>query len=144
MDELHSGVLLGAFVALPAAPLAWWLGRRALRRRLQDRHGLLRELMQRHEQERLSLAHELREEIGQCLSALHAEALAARGGASQPRLEENLDAILAISARLKHQLRGLLLRLSSEARMPDAPAAASDARAGFSPDRGRMPASRVE
>lgn len=109
---LPSALLL---VVAAAVVAAWWLDRRSLRRRLQEQQRLLRHLIGLREQEQQMLQHALREEFGQCLSALHAEALSARGAAAAGApTQEILDAIIAISTRLKDQLRALLLRVRSQ------------------------------
>lgn len=98
-----SAAALLLLAAAPAALLLHWYLSQGLRRRL-------RELHQQRERERRVLEQQLREDIGQLLSALHAEALVAQ----RARRPESLAAVLQISVTLKNQLRRLLRQLRPE------------------------------
>ncbi len=75
-----------------------------------ENQRLTRRLLQMQEDERSSLARELHDEIGQCLSAIHADAAAIRncGG---PSVRESAEAIVAVTAQIKDMVRGMLQRL---------------------------------
>ena len=75
-----------------------------------ENQRLTRRLLQMQEDERRSLARELHDEIGQCLSAIHADAAAIRnrGGAS---VRESAEAIVTVTAQIKDMVRGMLQRL---------------------------------
>jgi two-component system sensor histidine kinase UhpB len=81
-----------------------------LEQSVAENQRLTRRLLQMQEDERRSLARELHDEIGQCLSAIHADAAAIRnrGGAS---VRESAEAIVTVTAQIKDMVRGMLQRL---------------------------------
>lgn len=90
---------------------------------LQDLRRELRELQQERELERSELTRQLREDLDQMLSALHAELLLAQN-AERP---QNLHTLLQISLNLKLQLRRLQRQLHPDrARLRLAPLERSD------------------
>jgi two-component system sensor histidine kinase UhpB len=81
-----------------------------LEQSVAENQRLTRRLLQMQEDERRSLARELHDEIGQCLSAIHADAAAIRnrGGVS---VRESAEAIVTVTAQIKDMVRGMLQRL---------------------------------
>ncbi|MGH8230594.1 MAG: ATP-binding protein [Steroidobacteraceae bacterium] len=81
-----------------------------LEQSVAENQRLTRRLLQMQEDERRSLARELHDEIGQCLSAIHADAAAIRnrGGAI---VRESAEAIVSVTAQIKDMVRGMLQRL---------------------------------
>ncbi|HEY1726329.1 MAG TPA: ATP-binding protein [Steroidobacteraceae bacterium] len=81
-----------------------------LEQSVAENQRLTRRLLQMQEDERRSLARELHDEIGQCVSAIHADAAAIRnrGGAA---VRESAEAIVAVTAQIKDMVRGMLQRL---------------------------------
>jgi two-component system sensor histidine kinase UhpB len=77
---------------------------------------LTQQLIRVQEEERRSLARELHDELGQNLSAIHADAMtllhAARAGAPAPT--ESAQAIVSVVREILAQVRGLLRRLHPE------------------------------
>ena len=71
---------------------------------------LTRDLLNAQETERRNLAHDLHDEIAQCVSAIHADAVAMRssGGAA---VRESAEAIVQTVAQIKESVRGMLRRL---------------------------------
>jgi two-component system sensor histidine kinase UhpB len=81
-----------------------------LQQSLAENQSLTRRLLQMQEDERRSLARELHDEIGQCLSAIHADAAAIRNRGGAP-VRESAEAIVAVTAQIKDMVRGMLQRL---------------------------------
>jgi two-component system sensor histidine kinase UhpB len=81
-----------------------------LERSVAENHSLTRRLMQMQEEERDYLARELHDEIGQCVTAIHADALAIRnrGGAI---VQEGAQSIVEAIGRIKQMVRSILQRL---------------------------------
>jgi two-component system sensor histidine kinase UhpB len=81
-----------------------------LQRSVADRHSLTRRLMQMQEEERENLARELHDEIGQCVTAIHADAVAIRnrGGTA---VHESAQSIVEAIGRIKEMVRSILQRL---------------------------------
>jgi two-component system sensor histidine kinase UhpB len=71
---------------------------------------LTRRLLQMQEDERRNLARELHDEIGQCLSAIHADAAVIRNRGGAP-VRESAEAIVTVTAQIKDMVRGMLQRL---------------------------------
>lgn len=84
----------------------------ALERSTRDNRRLTRRLIELQEQERRYLARELHDEIGQCITAIHADAAAIRdAGAAQRPVREGAEAIMQVAGNIKQLVRGMLQRL---------------------------------
>ncbi len=81
-----------------------------LERSVAENHSLTRRLMQTQEEERQYLARELHDEIGQCVTAIHADAVAIRnrGGAA---VHDSVQSIVEAIGRIKQMVRSILKRL---------------------------------
>jgi two-component system, NarL family, sensor histidine kinase UhpB len=77
---------------------------------LSENRRLTRRLLKAQEDERNHLARELHDEIGQCVSAIHADAVAIRNRGSEP-VRESAEAIVEVAAQIKQMVRGMLYRL---------------------------------
>jgi two-component system sensor histidine kinase UhpB len=77
---------------------------------VSENQRLTRELLNAQEKERRHLAHELHDEIAQCVSAIHADAAAirARGG---PEVRESAEAIVQVVAQIKETVRSMIRRI---------------------------------
>jgi two-component system, NarL family, sensor histidine kinase UhpB len=75
-----------------------------------ENQRLTRRLLEMQEDERRSLARELHDEIGQCLSAIHADAAVIRNRGGAP-VRESAEAIVTVTAQIKDMVRGMLQRL---------------------------------
>jgi two-component system sensor histidine kinase UhpB len=82
----------------------------ALEHSANENQRLTRQLLKTQEMEKTSLARDLHDEIGQCVSAIHADAAAIRnrGGES---VRESAEAIVEVTEQLKQIVRGMLQRL---------------------------------
>jgi two-component system sensor histidine kinase UhpB len=85
-----------------------------LERSVADNHSLTRRLMQMQEEEREYLARELHDEIGQCVTAIHADAVAIRnrGGLA---VQDGAQSIVEAIGRIKQMVRSILKRLHPSA-----------------------------
>jgi two-component system, NarL family, sensor histidine kinase UhpB len=81
-----------------------------LQRSVADNHSLTRRLMQMQEEEREYLARELHDEIGQCVTAIHADAVAIGNRGGEP-VRESVQSIVEAIARIKQMVRSMLKRL---------------------------------
>lgn len=81
-----------------------------LEQSVSDNQRLTRQLLNTQETERTSIARELHDEIGQCLSAIHADAAAIRNRGGEP-VRESAEAIVTVTAHIKQIVRSLLQRL---------------------------------
>ncbi len=81
-----------------------------LERSVADKHSLTRRLMQMQEEEREHLARELHDEIGQCVTAIHADAVAIRNRGG-PAIHESAQSIVEAIGRIKEMVRSILQRL---------------------------------
>jgi two-component system sensor histidine kinase UhpB len=77
---------------------------------VSENQRLTRQLLDAQERERRNLAHDLHDEIGQCVSAIHADAVAIRnrGGES---VRESAEAIVEVTEHIKGCVRSMLQRL---------------------------------
>jgi two-component system, NarL family, sensor histidine kinase UhpB len=75
-----------------------------------ENRRLTRRLLQTQEDERTRLARELHDEIGQCISAIHADAAAIRNRGGDG-VRESAEAIAAIATQIKEIVRSMLYRL---------------------------------
>jgi two-component system, NarL family, sensor histidine kinase UhpB len=77
---------------------------------LDENQRLTRELLNAQETERRNIAHDLHDEIGQCVSAIHADAVAIRnrGGES---VRESAEAIVQVTSQIKENVRSMLRRI---------------------------------
>jgi len=81
-----------------------------LEQSVSENQRLTRELLNTQEKERRHLAHELHDEIAQCVSAIHADAVTIkrRGGAA---VQESAEAIVQVVAQIKESVRNMLRRI---------------------------------
>lgn len=77
---------------------------------IAENQRLTRQLLQTQETERENLARELHDEIGQCVSAIHADAAAIRNRGGEI-VREGAQAIVTVTERLKEIVRSMLRRL---------------------------------
>jgi len=82
----------------------------ALERSLLENRQLTRRLLTTQENERTSLARELHDEIGQCVSAIHADAAAIRNRGGET-VRESAEAIVEVVGQIKEMVRSMLQRL---------------------------------
>ena len=81
-----------------------------LQHSVKETQWLTRELLNAQEKERRHLAHELHDEIAQCVSAIHADAVAIRshGGLA---VRESAEAIVEVVGQIKDRVRSMLRRI---------------------------------
>src|ERR1700689_3069477 len=77
---------------------------------IAENQHLTRRLLQTQESERENLARELHDEIGQCVSAIHADAAAIRNRGGEA-VRDSAQAIVTVTQHLKDMVRGMLQRL---------------------------------
>jgi len=75
-----------------------------------ENQRLTRRVLETQETERTSLARELHDEIGQCVSAIHADAAAIRNRGDE-NVRESAEAIVEVTSHLKMIVRSMLQRL---------------------------------
>jgi two-component system sensor histidine kinase UhpB len=75
-----------------------------------ENQRLTRRLLETQETERTSLARELHDEIGQCVSAIHADAAAIRNRGGET-VRESAEAIVEVTGHIKQIVRSMLQRL---------------------------------
>jgi two-component system, NarL family, sensor histidine kinase UhpB len=81
-----------------------------LERSVSENRRLTHRLLTTQENERRSLARELHDEIGQCVSAIHADAAAIRNR-SRDAVRESAEAIVQVAGQIKEIVRSMLQRL---------------------------------
>lgn len=118
LNELSAGHLdtrLPAFNLPELASLGGDFNRMAqtLQHSKAENQRLTRRLLHVQEMERNRIARELHDEIGQCVTAVHADAVAIHRTAapSQPLIRESAAAIMEVTARIKAMVRNMLQRL---------------------------------
>ena len=81
-----------------------------LEKSVSENQRLTRELVNAQEKERRHLAHELHDEIAQCVSAIHADAVTIKrqGGTA---VQESAEAIVQVVAQIKESVRSMLRRI---------------------------------
>jgi two-component system sensor histidine kinase UhpB len=77
---------------------------------ITENQRLTRQLLNAQENERSSLARELHDEIGQCVSAIHADAVAVRNRGGET-VRESAEAIVQVAGHIKDIVRSMLRRL---------------------------------
>jgi two-component system sensor histidine kinase UhpB len=84
-----------------------------LQRSIQKNHKLTQELITLQEQERKSLARDLHDEFGQCLTAIHTDASVVLKASEKkyPELQQSALAITELSKHLIEMVSGLLQKL---------------------------------
>jgi two-component system sensor histidine kinase UhpB len=87
-----------------------------LEQSVQQNQRLTRQLIQVQEEEQRRLARELHDELGQCLSAIHADAVAIlrHGEEKYPPIKESATAIVNVTRRILASVRTMLQRLRPE------------------------------
>jgi two-component system, NarL family, sensor histidine kinase UhpB len=86
---------------------------RTLEQSTAENHRLTRRILEVQEEERERLARELHDEIGQCVTAIHADAFSIfrAGVAADGIIRESASAIMEVTSRIKNMVRGMLQRL---------------------------------
>jgi two-component system, NarL family, sensor histidine kinase UhpB len=111
----HLGARLPAFDLPELASLGGDFNRMAgsLQHSTLENHRLTRRLIQTQEDESKRIARELHDEIGQCVTAIHADAATIhRASASADAIvRESATAIIEVTTRIKNMVRGMLQRL---------------------------------
>jgi two-component system sensor histidine kinase UhpB len=77
---------------------------------VSENQRLTRELLNAQEKDRRHLAHELHDEIAQCVSAIHADAVAIRARGGQG-VRESAEAIVQVVAQIKETVRSMIRRI---------------------------------
>lgn len=77
---------------------------------VNENQRLTRRLLETQETERTRLARELHDEIGQCVSAIHADAAAIRNRGGET-VRESAEAIVEVTGHIKQIVRSMLQRL---------------------------------
>ncbi len=82
-------------------------------RLLEENRCLTRHRLHIQEEERRSLAHDLHDELGQCLSAIRADAVSIcqRSARNDARIHESAQAIVTVSNRVQDVVRSMMRRL---------------------------------
>jgi two-component system sensor histidine kinase UhpB len=118
LNELTTGRLdarLPAFDLPELATLSGDFNRmvRTLEHSTAENHRLTHRLIQTQEDERKRIARELHDEIGQCVTAIHADAVTIQRADGSPDsvIRESATAIIEVTARIKNMVRGMLQRL---------------------------------
>jgi two-component system sensor histidine kinase UhpB len=118
LRELSAGHLDARLPNFPLAELAGLSGEfnhmaGTLEQSTAENHRLTRRLIQVQEEERERLARELHDEIGQCVTAIHADAFTIQraGPGADSLVRESATAIIDITARIKAMVSGMLQRL---------------------------------
>jgi two-component system, NarL family, sensor histidine kinase UhpB len=81
-----------------------------LEQSVSENQRLTRELLNTQERERRHLAHELHDEIAQCVSAIHADAVTIKRQGGEA-VQESAAAIVQVVAQIKESVRGMLRRI---------------------------------
>jgi two-component system, NarL family, sensor histidine kinase UhpB len=81
-----------------------------LERSVAENRNLTRRLLETQENERAHIARELHDEIGQCMSAIHADAVAIRNRGGEA-VRESAQAIVEVTGQIKEIVRSMLQRL---------------------------------
>lgn len=77
---------------------------------INETQRLTRELLNAQEKERRHLAHELHDEIAQCVSAIHADAVTIRNRGGET-VRESAEAIIQVVGQIKDRVRSMLRRI---------------------------------
>jgi two-component system, NarL family, sensor histidine kinase UhpB len=81
-----------------------------LEQSVSENKRLTRELINTQEKERRHLAHELHDEIAQCVSAIHADAVTIKSVGGKA-VQESAEAIVQVAAQIKERVRSMLRRI---------------------------------
>lgn len=116
LTELESGRLdarLPAFRLPELAPISTKFNGMAqtLQQSVGHVHELNRKIVCLQEDERRSLARDLHDEIGQCLTAIHVDATAVMNARRLPDTRESAQAILKVTQQMMKMLHDMLQRL---------------------------------
>ena len=118
LRELSAGRLDARLPTFPLAELAGLSGEfnhmaSTLEQSTTENHRLTRRLIQVQEEERERLARELHDEIGQCVTAIHADAFTIQraGAGADSVIRESAIAIIDITSRITAMVRGMWQRL---------------------------------
>ncbi|HTY50042.1 MAG TPA: ATP-binding protein [Steroidobacteraceae bacterium] len=115
LDEVrrgHLGVRLPRFSTPEMSRISNGFNHMAgtLEHSVSENRRLTRSLVQAHESERTHIARELHDEIGQYVSAIHADAAAIRNRGGEP-VRESAEAIAEATSQMKEIVRSMLQRL---------------------------------